>query len=246
MARKQKPEDPPPSKAYLVSFGDTMTTLLAFFIVLCSLAEEQTGANLYRGTGSFVDAMEAHGLPGIFLSETTTNAIDRLHTNPLYVAPDLEGKPPESNPTGPDVENGLRSIDRASEVFQRFLNEVERSLEVRKLRESRGEVVFDYFNQLPRQSPLLDGVYADELSRVLPTLSRPNYEVDLIVWATTPSPTAWNLAINRATTIVDELAVLANLRPEQLARINAMGKPWRYSDLKRPVLTVIVRRLESQ
>ena len=246
MARKQKPEDPPPSKAYLVSFGDTMTTLLAFFIVLCSLAEEQTEANLYRGTASFVDAMEAHGLPGIFLTKTTTNAIDRIHTNPIYVAPDLDENPPENNPTGPDVENGLRSIDRSSEVFQRFLNEAERSCEARKLRESRGEVVFDFFNRLPRQSPLLAGVYVDELLRVVPTLSRANYEVDLIVWATTPSPTAWNLAINRATILADELAMLANLKPEQLARLNAIGKPWRFSDLKRPVLTVIVRRLESQ
>ena len=51
MARKKKlPE--PPSKAYLISFGDTMTALLAFFIVLNSLAQEQTGAKLHAGTGS--------------------------------------------------------------------------------------------------------------------------------------------------------------------------------------------------
>ena len=50
MARKKEP-DKGPSQAYLISFGDTMTTLLAFFIVLCSMAEDQTGANLYSGNG---------------------------------------------------------------------------------------------------------------------------------------------------------------------------------------------------
>ena len=52
MARKQKAPGAGPNMAYLMSFGDTMTTLLAFFIVLNSLAKEQTGAKLYAGTGS--------------------------------------------------------------------------------------------------------------------------------------------------------------------------------------------------
>ena len=151
MARKQKPEDPPPSKAYLVSFGDTMTTLLAFFIVLCSLANEQTGIDLYEGTGSFVTAMESHGLPGVFHPNTTPNAIERNHKVPNYVAPDLNDHPPEKNATGPDDDNGMRSIQRETEVFQRFLNEMERLATVDRLPETTGEVVFDFFNRLPKQ-----------------------------------------------------------------------------------------------
>ena len=61
MAKKQKRVPSGPSNAYLVSFGDTMTALLAFFIVLNSLATEQTGANLYSGTGSFVQVGRFHG-----------------------------------------------------------------------------------------------------------------------------------------------------------------------------------------
>ena len=64
MSRKQKPPPSKPSKAYLVSFGDTMTALLAFFIVLNSFAKDQTGANMHSGTGSFVNAMSTSGLPG--------------------------------------------------------------------------------------------------------------------------------------------------------------------------------------
>ena len=66
MVKKKKTPPAAPSKAYLISFGDTMTALLAFFIVINSLAREQTGANLYTGTGSFVNAMNASGLPGRF------------------------------------------------------------------------------------------------------------------------------------------------------------------------------------
>ena len=66
MAKKQKPEMDGPSNAYLMSFGDTMTTLLAFFIVLNSLAAEQTGANLHSGTGSFIQTTRSMGLAGTF------------------------------------------------------------------------------------------------------------------------------------------------------------------------------------
>ena len=70
MAKKKKLEPSVPSKAYLVSFGDTMTALLAFFIVLNSLAKEQTGANMYSGTGSFVSAFSNSGLPGDLFGES--------------------------------------------------------------------------------------------------------------------------------------------------------------------------------
>ena len=246
MARKQPVEDPPPSKAWLVSFGDTMTTLLAFFIVLCSLAEEQTGANLYRGTGSFVNAMRGEGLPGPFGSKTTNNAIPRHETNPLYIAADLDNNPPDANPSGPDKnDNGLRSIDRETEVFQRFLNELEQLSEVENMPETKGEVVFDFFNRLPKDAPLLTKAYKKAFLRVLPTLRRPAYRVDVIVWATTPNPTAWQRAVNQATSITEELTAMANLTAEQRSRLNSIGKPWRYSDVKRPVLSIIVRRLDG-
>ena len=247
MARKQRAEDPPPSKAYLVSFGDTMTTLLAFFIVLCSLAEEQTGANLYRGTGSFVAAMQGQGLPGPFSSPTTANAIERHDTSPLYVAPDPDNNPPAANPTGPDEnDNGLRSIDREAEVFQRFLNELEQLSKVEQMPETKGEVVFDFFNPLPKEGPLLTKAYQQAFLRVLPILRRPTYRVDVVVWATTPNPTAWLRAANQATAITEELTALAGLTAEQRSRLNTIGKPWRYSDVKRPVLSIIVRRIDGR
>ena len=72
MARKKKPQSDGPSQAYLISFGDTMTALLAFFIVMNSLAEEQTGAKLYSGTGSFIRAVRTMGMPGMFPSDKSS------------------------------------------------------------------------------------------------------------------------------------------------------------------------------
>jgi hypothetical protein len=81
------------------------------------------------------------------------------------------------------------------------------------------------------------------LLRVLPTLRRPEYRVDLIVWATMPSESQWERAGLRATEVEQELAQWARLDAEQRSRLRAIGKPWRYSDAKRPVMTIVVRKL---
>jgi len=51
--------------AYMVSFGDMMTNLLTFFILMCALAQEQDAGLLAKGIGSFVAAVESHGKPGL-------------------------------------------------------------------------------------------------------------------------------------------------------------------------------------
>ena len=124
----------------MVSFGDTMTTLLAFFIILCSLAEEQTGANLHKGTGSFVKAMQSAGMPGTFSGDGASKVVENSYTSPLYLATDLDDNPPEKDPSGPDEENEMRVIDRDSEEYQRFLNELDRLSQIENLPEVEGEV----------------------------------------------------------------------------------------------------------
>jgi len=51
--------------AYMVSFGDMMTLILCFFILLVSMAEERKAGLLAKGVGSFVVALKTHGLDGI-------------------------------------------------------------------------------------------------------------------------------------------------------------------------------------
>ena len=61
-----KPEDKkagPP--AYMVSFGDMMTLILTFFILLVSMSKEQRPGLVAEGVGSFVVSLNTHGLNGV-------------------------------------------------------------------------------------------------------------------------------------------------------------------------------------
>lgn len=51
--------------AYMVSFGDMMTLILCFFILLVSMSKEQNYGLLAKGVGSFVISIKSFGLTGI-------------------------------------------------------------------------------------------------------------------------------------------------------------------------------------
>jgi chemotaxis protein MotB len=59
----------PPTKravpAYMTSFADMMTLMLTFFILLVAFAQEQRAELVAAGTGSFINALDSLGLPGL-------------------------------------------------------------------------------------------------------------------------------------------------------------------------------------
>lgn len=244
MAKKKK-VDSGPSKAYLLSFGDTMTALCAFFIVLNSLAKEQTGANLHAGTGSFARSLQSFGVPGVAPGDESARAAHFPETSPLYTVSDPDGGPPDPNGTGPD-ENAdlLRVIDREKEDFERFLNEIGRFAEVSPEVTSAGEMTFDIFNKLGEAPPYLTGKTVDAFAEVASHARNPDYRVHVIVWATTPSRTAWARATKQAAGILSEFTQKANLDATSRERVTAVGRPWLFSDVKRPVFSIVVRRME--
>ncbi len=232
MSKKKKAPDGGPSNAYLVSFGDTMTALLAFFIVLNSLAKEQTGANLYAGTGSFVRAVNSFGFPGKLSTEHSKHAVQFEAPAPLYMVDADED----------EKANTLRILDREKEEFQRLLNELDRFYEVKSMPPTRAAVVFDVFQKLePAPRPLSTNARR-MLNRVRPMLSRPGYEVQLVVWAPTPSRTAWIRAFNQAGQLHAQYVREAGLTAEQVARLKPVARPWLFSDAKRPVVSLVVIR----
>lgn len=240
---KKKKIDSGPGKAYLLSFSDTMTALCAFFIVLNSLAKEQTGANLHAGTGSFTRSLQSFGVPGIAPGDESARAAPMPETSPLYVVPDDENSPPEPNGTGPD-ENAdqLRVIDREVEDFERFLNEMGRFASVTPEAQNQGEITFDVFNRISEQPPYLNGTLVNAFKQVVPLISQSAYEMEIVVWATTPSKTAWARATKQATGLRSEFVTKAGLSDEARSRTAAVGRPWLFSDVKRPVLSIVVRR----
>ena len=66
MISKPKPKEPKKgAPAYMVSFGDMMTLILCFFILLVSLSKERNFGLMAKGVGSFILAVTSHGLNGI-------------------------------------------------------------------------------------------------------------------------------------------------------------------------------------
>lgn len=246
MTRKERPKPKGPSQGYLVSFGDTMTALLAFFIVLNSLAEEQTGANLYSGTGSFIDALQSVGLDGVFPKKATDMPFQLKEISPLYLVPSDNLDDAGKTSTGPDEEDSAsRIVDREKDDYQRFLIELNRVAQVKTQLVSEDDVTFDIFNRLQRTAPWLPEESHSALTHVLPLLRRGSYRVEIIVWATTPSPTAWKRAVMQSHDIEQHLVKMARLSDRQRSRLSAFGKPWRFRDLKRPVMSIVVTKIKS-
>jgi len=246
MARKQKAPGAGPNMAYLMSFGDTMTTLLAFFIVLNSLAKEQTGAKLYAGTGSFVSAVSSFGMPGSAPGDNSRHVIKMEEPVPTYVVPDPEGGEPEMGARDPDDKNdALRVVDREQEDHERFLREMDRLFDVKQLRKTKSSLAIDIFNPLVEDEPYLSELHYKAVGQVLPMLYRDNFQVDVVVWATTPSPTAWKRATQQSKVISDRIAIMANLSPENRARLKGVGRPWFDATAERPVLSFVVRKMDD-
>lgn len=64
--------------AYMVSFGDMMTNLLTFFILMCAMAQQQDAGLLAKGIGSFVAAIESHGKPGLLTEGERQEIFDEI------------------------------------------------------------------------------------------------------------------------------------------------------------------------
>ncbi|MBL4769599.1 MAG: OmpA family protein [Planctomycetes bacterium] len=51
--------------SYMVSFGDMMTLILCFFILLVSMAKDRNAGMMAKGIGSFIVTLKSHGLTGV-------------------------------------------------------------------------------------------------------------------------------------------------------------------------------------
>jgi len=243
MVKKKKTPPAAPSKAYLISFGDTMTALLAFFIVINSLAREQTGANLYTGTGSFVNAMNASGLPGRFETKGSKNVFQKSEAGPLYVVDDRMKKELQKPGNGPDeAGNALRVIDRERDMLRRFLIEMQEMGDIKALPQTTGNVVFDFFEPIEKTSPLVSDNVMDVFRQALSRATSTNYQVDIVVWASNPGITAWTKATHESIAVKDDLIDRLGVPDRVRSIVTSTGRPWLFSDEKRPRFSISVRK----
>lgn len=91
----EKKAGPP---AYMVSFGDMMTLILTFFILLVSMSKEQAPGLVAEGVGSFVVQLETHGLNG-----TLSGAEKLAIFNKVRAKFGLPPKPEEGEPATYDL-----------------------------------------------------------------------------------------------------------------------------------------------
>ncbi|NRA36918.1 MAG: hypothetical protein HRU15_02155, partial [Planctomycetes bacterium] len=89
----EPPDDPGPPgvPAYMVSFGDMITLLLTFFILLVAMADTQTAGLVGAGRGPLVPHVNAKGEPGIMKGHLKEHRLS--HKRDSWWIPDQEGDP---------------------------------------------------------------------------------------------------------------------------------------------------------
>ncbi|MFN3191420.1 MAG: flagellar motor protein MotB [Aureliella sp.] len=241
---KKKPLEPSvPSKAYLVSFGDTMTALLAFFIVLNSLAKEQTGANMHSGTGSFVKAFSKSGVPGVNSGNRSKDMIQQESQKPIYALAenmDAEGK------VGPDDEEAKeRVLDRDKEQFQKFLTDIESKFGIQSSERFTNQTVFDSFEPVKPPSGGISRHAIQLMSDAISKLRKPSTNIEVVIWANMPSPIDMEKQLKLSEEFRERIEGIFWLKEGDKNRIRYRVKPWLFSDAKRPVLSVILSEAQS-
>ena len=241
MAKKKKFEPSVPSKAYLVSFGDTMTALLAFFIVLNSLAKEQTGANMYAGTGSFVSAFSSSGSPGDLAGNRSREMIQQNAQKPVYAL--AENLDRNEHRVGPDdTDENQRIVDRDQEQFQKFLDEIKNKFGLHKHMPIKNQTVFDSFEPWERTTGSMSVHAVQLLSESVARLRQRNVNIEVIIWATMPSKNELERQLNKSVKLRSEVENMFWLKPNEKRQIRYRVKPWLFADARRPVLSVVVSR----
>lgn len=96
--------------AYLVSFGDMMTLILCFFILLVAMAKERDFGLMARGIGSFVVQVKSMGLTGVLDGHEKQEIFDQMRRR--------FNLPPEDDPERRAVheEAALSELVRAEDL----------------------------------------------------------------------------------------------------------------------------------
>lgn len=152
----------------------------------------------------------------------------------------VENKPTPSYLYRPGTEEHLSLLDNDCESLYRFVSELQRQFPVECRRDPAERVVIDLYEPLREEAPHLGVRQKQVFEQIRPLLDRGEYCLYLIVWAATPSPSAWLRAAVQSRQAADELAASAHLPSADAKRMIPLAQPWRYRDIRRPILSFLL------
>ncbi len=100
--------------AYMVSFGDMITLLLTFFILLVAMADTQSAGLVGAGQGPLIRHMNAKGEPGIMKGHLIEHR--RTHKRDAWWIPDQDGDPDQLEVVREKLEKELVTKFKAHEA----------------------------------------------------------------------------------------------------------------------------------
>jgi hypothetical protein len=187
--------------------------------------------------------VEAVGFAGSTPSDRSQYVIQKDAPVPLYaLAENLDKNPLQEGSKGPDDENDSeRKIDRDTENFQRLLNEIDRQFGLQSKKPVLNQIVFDSFELFKRSQHQTLSDHAIQLAaEILPVLQDDSKSVEIIVWATMPSPIIINKSMSKLVAIRQEIEEKFWIRQADRNRIRYTVKPWLFSDAKRPIISFVI------
>ena len=218
--------------AWMMSYADMVTILLAMFIVLSTLSKDQTGLSLYYGTGSYRKAVKSFGLPSNTDNTAKTVPLNTPGPRYSYENPNTDQAP----------DTNQRIIDAEEEMFQHYLSKTNSEFSVQKVKGEAGRSAVDFHNKTGNNYPRLTGKQREMIIPLLVLAHQKNYRVEITAWATTPAETACTRAMQLAADLREEALGEMNAPPEMRVRVSAIGQPWRHRNVKRPIFSVVIIR----
>ena len=233
--KKRKADGGVDPNGWMMSYADMVTILLAMFIVLSTMSKDQTGVSLHRGTGSYKKAINAFGMPGLF--NTNQQAVSFQESSPQY---SIDNPDPQATPGTDDG----KIRDGEEQQFQNFLADVKKQFPLEKQPSELGRAFVDFHTRPANKAPYLTDRQKELLAPLLGLLRRPDYRLEVIVWAPTPADSACERSAILAHALRLEILNDANLPNDERIRVLALAMPWKFKDVKRPIFSVVVSKTQ--
>ncbi len=121
MGKKREEDTKAQVPGWMVSFGDMMTLILTFFILLVSLSKERQMGLVAKGVGSFVTHMQSFGLDSLMSESEKREVFNEVRSR--FNLPPEEDPTQQTDPDSASNEEVLRAdsvekIKPHDEIFQ--------------------------------------------------------------------------------------------------------------------------------